>query len=212
MLALIIFISSAPLFAQEGRSFGFKTRVTFSNPSYTLDTNSTAMTTYSKAGFMAGVFVDLFKAGFFELSNELYFSRKVCSADATYQGIFVNQFIITSATARIDYLIYGVTGKAVFSIGKSSVYAMAEPRINFYTGSEVTVTDNTFYNEDYVKDRIKKIGYGINIGAGFNIGLTKSSKIFIEGLFCPDFFYAYEDGLGKARSNSFELRAGIGFF
>jgi hypothetical protein len=170
------------------------------------------MTTYSKPGFMAGVFVDLFRAGFFELSSELYFDRKVCNADATYPGIYVNQPVITSATARIDYLIYGITGKAVFSLGKTSIFLMAEPRLNFYVGSKITVTNDTFYNEDYVKDRIKKIGGGINIGAGFNIGLTKSSKIFIEGLYCPDFFYAYEDGLGKAKSNSFEIRMGISFF
>jgi hypothetical protein len=211
LLIVIIVLIAVTANAQTGRGFGFKAGVNFSNPMYTLDSKDANVNLTGGMGFMAGAFVDLINVKGLTLSSELYFNRKIGKGEIGFPGIYMNQTIYTSADARIDYLVFGIMGKFNMDFEKITPFIILEPRVNFYINDKVTVSNNVYFDENFVSDQIRKIGFGVNLGLGMDFIKTKNNRTFFEILYCPDFFNTYEDGLGKVKSNAIEIRLGTTF-
>jgi len=206
---LLLMVVSAQ--SQTSRSFGFKAGINFSNPNYSLEGKDANVNLSGGMGFELGGFVDIINFKNFYVSSGLYFNRKIGKADLSYPGIYEDQIIYTSGDAKVDYLIFGLSVKYKINLGKVIPFVLVEPRMNFLINDKISVTNKEYYDENYVSDQFNKIVFGVNLGLGLELKSAKNFRTIIEVLFCPDFSNAYEDGLGKAQSNSFEIRFGAIF-
>ena len=64
--------------------------------------------------------------------------------------------------------------------------------------------------KNYVSERYKKLGFGMNTGFGMKFVKEKGFNLFFEVLVCPDFFYSYDDNAYRIKNTGFEIKTGIG--
>jgi hypothetical protein len=186
--------------------FGFKAGVNI--PNVTVDSRTfTQPEVKDKIGFNFGAFISIREYETFSIRSGLTFERKNIEGKrfATTSG--------ASAEMSVDYLIYSVTGKYTFmEYNKTSPYLLFSPRLNFYLGNDYTSSPQLSQSQqDIISDKMRKIGFGLSIGAGIEFMREKNVIPFIEVQFSPDFFNGYDSEIISFKSNSIEAMIGIRF-
>jgi len=216
IIFIIILLSAVTAGAQEKINFGFKAGLTVSSPSVNLSADYTKYSeTNLKTGisFLFGAYIDLIKTEKLTIAPELYYNKKTTSVVYKSKDNFGNVYSTLNGDASADYLIFGLEGKYFFNKKSYLPYLIAEPRLSFYLGDNIKNTNikiplNTL---DYVSECYKKIGFGLNLGAGMHFVKEDDFNMFFEVLYSPDFYDSYDDNVNKIKNTGFEIKAGVGF-
>lgn len=213
-ILIVLIFTALTAFAQENIGFGFKAGVTISSPTTEIAsgyTNNNELNLKTGVSYLFGGYIDLIKTENIIISPELYFNKKTTSLEYKYSyGSTVSK---TTGDFSADYLVFGLEGKYFFNSKTYLPYLIAEPRLSFYLGDNIDNTNTTIplSMQNYISERYKKIGFGLNAGIGIKFVKKTNVDFFLEALYCPDFYYSYDDNAYKAKNTGFEFKFGIGF-
>jgi hypothetical protein len=96
-------------------------------------------------------------------------------------------------------------------ICKRGKYYKFNLQIIFLIFELFTNHDKRCASTDDILDRYKKIGFGLNFGAGMHFVKENSFNMFFEALYSPDCFNSFDDNEYKIKNTGFEFKVGIGF-
>jgi hypothetical protein len=215
-IIIIILFTALSVFAQEKINFGFKAGITVTSPSADIPTeylkyNDVNLNT--GISYLFGGYIDLIKSEKLTITPELYYNKKTTSVEYLIKDLSGNVYSKIKGDASADFLIFGIEGKYFFDKKSYLPYLIAEPRLSFYLGDDIQNTSFTIppATKNYISDRYKKLGFGLNLGAGMHFVKEKSFNMFFEALYSPDFFNILDDNEYKIKNTGFEFKVGIGF-
>lgn len=168
-----------------------------------------------KAGFNAGVFVNIPVAEKFSVQPELLFSQLGSKSEARYRNSEGNQTVTVEANDKINLNYLALPVMVQYNI-LPQLYVEAGPEFGFLLGGkskgDVTITERSGnftsyqsekYSDKINMDRFNRFNVGIGVGAGYyftpQFGVTAR---FTAGLtnIMKDNFDAF-----KARNNAFQV-------
>lgn len=168
-----------------------------------------------KAGFNAGVFVNIPVAEKFSIQPELLFNQLGSKSETRYRDSQGNQMVTIEGNDKINLNYLALPVMVQYNI-LPQLYVEAGPEFGFLLGGkskgDVTITERSGnftsyqseeYSDDINMDRFNRFNVGIGVGAGYyftpQFGVTAR---FTAGLtnIMKDNFDAF-----KARNNAFQV-------
>lgn len=213
ILTAIFFAVSFPLFPQQQSddlTWGFKGGLSIMQLSKINSYSTINLNLYKKEGFFIGGYIDLIKKGNFSVSPSVFFKRNIISAEYPNINLPNKPY---KCDSRLDQLNFSLSAKYMMFTKILIPYIIVEPCVKIYLGDELYNSDVDIPQSirDFTSDRYKKIGFGTNVGLGTGITRGNSYYLFVEALYCAEFYYAYQDYASKIRNNTIEIRFGCKF-
>ncbi|RPI17978.1 MAG: PorT family protein [Ignavibacteriae bacterium] len=209
LFLFLLLLLPLTLHSQAFKGFGLK--INFTTSQYGWKNPDTAVSRFYKSspdiktlGF--GLYGELFsKKNFSIMTNVYYRSREFIFK---YDKYDVNMNKIGEADVKnsFSFISFALTPKAKLNYKKISFYVFGGPRFDFIFHKNI---DKDFENIFF---KSKDILYGLSLGLGTSINISKEFNLLLDFYFNPDINKTYNSPTGYIRNNELGIIFGGGIF
>jgi len=172
--------------------FGVKGGLNISN----ISGSSLYTSTYNKFGYNVSAFAEYDFSKNFSLTSEAGYSRKGFDIKYNMYDINLNYLGNERLHANIDYIDISLLPKFKFPVTGFILYGVVGPFLGIKTGNSVVLFHTEYdpiYGLDFLLTNFKSPTFGIKMGIGGELRLTKRNSILLEVRYVRDLISSYDE-------------------